>query len=135
MGNSGEYTLDTRGMIFPSVFPLWWIALTALTAAGLSAIVLLIAHIRFKAVTALEVVLLTVTVGVSVLAGRLSCNVPVLNQDPIAGFSPNDFICPMLTFVLLEVVVGLRPFEHPTNWPRIRAVLVIVSFAVNVLTI
>ncbi len=122
-------------MIFPSVFPLWWIGLTALTAAGVCAIVLLIAHIRFKAISALEIVLLTVTVGISVLAGRLSCNVPVLNQDPLAGFSPNDFICPMLTFVLLEVVVGLRPLERPTNWPRVRALLVIASFVVNVLTI
>jgi hypothetical protein len=122
-------------MIFPSVFPLWWIALTALTAAGASAVVLLVAHLRFRAATALEVVLLTVTVGVSVLAGRLSCNVPVLNQDPIAGFSPNDFICPMLTFVLLEVFVGLRPLDQATNWPRVRALLVIASFVVNVLTI
>ncbi len=122
-------------MIFPSVFPLWWIALTALTAAGLSAIVLLIADIRFKAVSALEVVLLTVTVGVSVLAGRLSCNVSVLNEDPIAGFSPNDFICPMLTFIMLEVVISFRPLERPVNWPRVRALLVIASFAVNVLTI
>jgi hypothetical protein len=122
-------------MIFPSVFPLWWIALTALTAAGASAVVLLIAHLRFQAVTALEVVLLTITVGVSVFAGRLSCNVPMLNQDPIAGFSPNDFICPMLTFVLLEVFVGLRPFDQAANWPRVRALLVIASFVVNVLTI
>jgi hypothetical protein len=105
-------------MIFPSVFPLWWIALTALTAAGVS-----------------TVVLLTIAVGVSVLAGRLSCNVPVLNEDPIAGFSPNDFICPMLTFVLLEVFVGFRPLERPTNWPFVRSLLVIASFAVNVLTI
>lgn len=122
-------------MIFPSVFPLWWIGLTALTAAGMSALVLLVAHLRFRAITALEVVLLTFIVGASVFAGRLSCNVPVLNEDPIAGFSPNDFICPMLSFVLLEVFVGLRPLEHATNWPRIRALLVLVSFAVNVLTI
>jgi hypothetical protein len=122
-------------MIFPSVFPLWWIALTAITAAGVSTVVLLVAHLRFKAVTALEVVLLTIAVGVSVLAGRLSCNVPVLNEDPLAGFSPNDFICPMLTYVLLEVFVGLRPLERPTNWPFVRSLLVIASFAVNVLTI
>jgi hypothetical protein len=120
---------------FPAVFPLWWIALTALTAAGGSAVVLLVAHLRFRAVTALEIVLLTVTVGVTVFAGRLSCNVAVLNEDPLAGFSPNDFLCPMLTFVTLELVVGLLPLRDARAWFRVRAWLVLVSFAVNVLTI
>ena len=122
-------------MTFPSVFPIWWIALTALTAAGSSAVVLLVAHVRFKVVTALEVLLLTAVVGLSVFAGRLTCNVPVLNDDPVSGFSPNDFLCPMLTFVMLEVFTGLLPLEKPVFWPRVRAGLVLVSFAVNVLTI
>jgi hypothetical protein len=122
-------------MIFPEVFPLWWIALTALTASGLSAIVLLIADLHFKAVTALEVVLFTLVVGGSVFAGRLVCNIPMLNNDPVSGFSPNDLICPMFTFVMLEVFIGFKDLEQPTFWVRIRALLVLVSFVVNVVTI
>ena len=122
-------------MIFPSVFPLWWVAVTSLTAAGSSAIVLLIAHLHFKAVTTLEVVLLTLVVGASVFVSRWTCNIPVLNDDPTPGFSPNDLLSPMFTFVLLEVFVRVSLLEKPVSWTRIRAWLVIVSFLVNILTI
>ena len=122
-------------MSFPAIFPLWWVALTALTAAGSSAIILLIAHSRFKAVTALEVVLLTPVVGVSVFISRWTCNIPGLNQDPTPGFSPNDLLSPALTFITLEVFAGLRPLEKPVFWTRVRALLVIASLLVNVLTI
>ena len=122
-------------MNFPSVFPTWWIALTALTAAGSSTIVLLFFHIRLKAISALEVLLLTLVVGGSVLLGRLACNTPTLNNDPLAGFSPNDLLCPMLSFVMLEVFIGLRPLEQEKVWLRLRGLLVLISFAVNVLTI
>jgi hypothetical protein len=119
---------------FPSVFPTWWIALTALTAAGSSAVVLLFFQVRLKAISALSVVLLTLVVGTSVFVGRLVCNIASLNNDPVSGFSPNDLLCPMLTFVMLEVFIGLCPLEQKT-WLRLRALLVLVSFAVNFLTI
>jgi 4-hydroxybenzoate polyprenyltransferase len=120
---------------FPSVFPTWWIALTALSAAGSSAIVLLFFQLRLKTISVLEVVLLTLVVGVSVLVGRLVCNISLLNNDPISGFSPNDLLCPMLTFVMLEIFMGLHPLKQAKAWLRLRALLVLVSFAVNVLTI
>jgi hypothetical protein len=122
-------------VIFPSVFPTWWIALTALTAAGLSTVVLLFFHLRLKTISALQVVLLTLVVGGSVFVGRLICNIPVLNNDPVSGFSPNDLLCPMLTFVMLEVLIGLRPLEQQQHWLRLRTLLVLVSLVVNVLTI
>jgi hypothetical protein len=81
------------------------------------------------------VVLLTLVVGVSVFVGRLVCNIAPLNTDPVSGFSPNDLLCPMLTFVMLEVFIGFRPLEQEKIWLRLRALLVLVSFAVNVLTI
>lgn len=122
-------------MIFPSVFPTWWIALTALTAAGVSAVVLLFFHLRLKTISALSVMLLTLVVGGSVFVGRLVCNIAPLNNDPVSGFSPNDLLCPMLSFVMLEVLIGLRPLEQEKVWSRLRALLVLISFVVNVLTI
>jgi hypothetical protein len=69
------------------------------------------------------------------LAWRSAGNVPLLNDDPIPPFSPNDFLCPMLTFVALELYAAFRQPSLPSNWEKTRAGLTLVSFVVNVLVI
>ncbi len=120
---------------FPSVFPVWWIALTALTAFGSSAILLAVLKSRLGLRSVLDILLLAAVTGLSVFAWRSAGNVPVLNNDPIPPFSPNDLLCPLVSFVMLEVYAVLRPPSDPLAWARVRALLTLVSFVVNVLTI
>ena len=117
---------------FPSVFPLWRIALTAIIAASVGFVVL---RWRFKSMTMSEVTLAALVVGLSVLAWRLSANVPLFNDDPIALLSPNDWLCPMLTCICLGTYAGLRPPTDPMRWPQARALLTFIVWIVIVLVI
>jgi hypothetical protein len=116
----------------PSIFPLWRIALTAVIAAGLSFAVL---RWRFKELSIRETALAALVVGLSVLAWRLSANVPPFNDDPIALLSPNDWLCPMLTYVCLGLYTAFYPPSHSVRWLQARTLLTIVAFVVNVLVI
>ena len=118
--------------LVPSVFPLWRIALTAAIAAGVGLVVL---RWRFKSMAIPEAAFAALVVGLSVLAWRLSANVPQLNDDPIPPLSPNDWLCPILTYVCLGLYAALRPSTEPTRWPQARALLTAVAFVVNVLVI
>jgi hypothetical protein len=117
---------------FPSVFPLWWIAITA-TLAGIISFV--IVRWRYPALSMLETAVVALIVGISVLAWRLTGNIPTLNNDPIAGFSPNDWLCPMITYVCLGLYAAFYPPTDPARWAQTRALLTIAAFVVNVLVI
>ena len=117
---------------FPSVFPLWRIALTAAIAAGLGFVVL---RWRFKSLSISEATFAALVVGLSVLAWRLSANVPQFNDDPIALLSPNDWLCPMLTYVCLGTYAAFCPPTDALRWPQARAFLTIIAFIINVLVI
>jgi hypothetical protein len=116
----------------PSVFPLWRIALTAAIAAGVGFVVL---RWRFKKLPIRETTLAALVVGLSVLTWRLSANVPPFNDDPIALLSPNDWLCPMITYIGLGMYAALRPPTDSTRWPQARVLLTIVAFVANVLVI
>ena len=116
----------------PSVFPLWRIALTAVIAASVSFIVL---RWRFQELSLRETVLAVLVVGLSVLAWRLSANVPQFNDDPIALLSPNDWLCPMLTYICLGIYAAFHKPTDPARWPQARALLTAIVFVVNVLVI
>jgi hypothetical protein len=117
---------------FPSVFPLWWIALTAVIAASVSFAVV---RWRFKELSIRETALAALVVGLSVFAWRLSANVPQFNDDPIAGLSPNDLLCPVITYICLGMYAAFQPPTNPARWAQARALLTIVAFVVNVLVI
>lgn len=118
--------------VVPSVFPLWRIALTAAIAAVIGFAVL---RWRFKEVPIREAALTALVVGLSVLAWRLSANVPQLNDDPIPPLSPNDWLCPILTYVCLGLFAALHSPAAPARWQQARALLTTVAFVVNVLAI
>jgi hypothetical protein len=82
-----------------------------------------------------ELVGLAVVVGLSILLWRAAGNTPPLNDDPIPLVSPNDVLSPMLTYVCLGLYAGLRQLAQGPEWQRLRALLVLVSLAVNVATI
>ncbi len=122
---------------FPSVFPLWWIAGTASVGAILSFLVLRFASKRLglAALSIGQTLVASVVVGLSILAWRLSGNIPELNDDPIGALSPNDWLCPVVTYVFLGVYGAFGLPASLSGWQRSRAALAIVSFAVNVVTI
>jgi hypothetical protein len=59
----------------------------------------------------------------------------VLNDDPIPLVSPNDVLCPVVTYAALGVYGALRRASGQPAWEHGRALLTIVSLAVNVVTI
>jgi len=76
-------------------------------------------------------VAMSLLVGLSILLFRLGANVQQLNDDPIPLASPNDLLCPVATFVVLSVYAGLRDQQQ---FSRTRALLTLVSLAVNIVT-
>src|SRR5262249_51015121 len=122
---------------FPSVFPVWWVAATATVGAIASFLVLVFAsrRLRLASLTTAQSVAASAVVGLSVLVWRLSGNVPQLNEDPSGVFSPNDWICPVVTYVLLGMYAAFGLPPNLPGWQRSRAVLTGVSFIVNVVTI
>jgi hypothetical protein len=71
----------------------------------------------------------------SVLIWRSVSNVALLNDDPVPAVSPNDVLCPVITYTFLGCYSGLHGQADPARWERIRAVLTFVSLIVNVITI
>jgi len=82
-----------------------------------------------------DAVLAAIVVGISILLWREAGNTPALNDDPIPVVSPNDVLCPVVTYVCLGILAGFRSSIVGAPWPRIRAVLTLVSLVVNVVTI
>lgn len=73
--------------------------------------------------------------GFAVYLLRASANMPQLNNDGIQGFSANDWLAPMLVFVVLGVYADLFPPRNQRRFAQARAAATIVAFAVNVVTI
>ena len=87
----------------PGTFSFGQIALTALSGAVLSFVVVW-SYGRWSkeaALTTAESVIVAVLTGLSILVWRLAGNTQALNEDPIAFVSPNDVLCPVLTYVVL----------------------------------
>jgi hypothetical protein len=119
----------------PSIFPLWYIALTAATTSIISFIVLLFLQRRTQALSFQTILWLSLLAGLSVLFWRSASNVAQLDNDPIPPFSTNDLICPIVTYIVLELAAAcLHPIEGE-HWEKTRASLTLVSFLVNVLVI
>jgi hypothetical protein len=86
-------------------------------------------------VTTVDSLLLGATVAFSILLWREAGNVQMLNDDPIPVASPNDVLCPVVTDVCLGMLNAFRSAASGAHWPRIRALLALVSLVVNVVTI
>jgi hypothetical protein len=107
-------------------------------AGGIVSLVVVVLYGRWAKAGPLawrEAVALAIVVGLSVLLWRAAGNTPALNEDPIPLVSPNDVLCPVLTYVGLGLYAGWGPTARRPDWPRVRALLTIVSLVVNVVTI
>jgi hypothetical protein len=95
-----------------SVFPFAHIALTAAITAGGALVV-----------------------GLSVLVWRSAGNTRALNNDPIPGVSPNDVLCPLVTYLFLGFYAALQRPLDSIRFEQARMLLTLVSFVINVVTI
>lgn len=86
-------------------------------------------------ISASDIAIVAATVAVSILLWREAGNTPMLNEDPIPLVSPNDVLGPVLTYVCLGLIAGFRPTISRAGWPRLRALLTLLSLIVNVATI
>jgi hypothetical protein len=78
---------------------------------------------------------LSLLVGASILVWRLGANIPQMNDDLIPVTSPNDVLCPVVTYVTLSVYTSLTSPANEARSRRDRALLTLVSLIVNIVTI
>ena len=71
----------------------------------------------------------------AVLLWRLSANMPQLNDDGLPGFSANDWLAPVLAWVVPAVYADLRTPAEPRRFLQARALATIAALLVNVVTI
>ena len=117
------------------IFPLSHIALTAGIMAMVSLLLLFGMSRYFQVRSTAEIIIIAVVVGFSVLAWRCAGNTTALNADPIPAISPNDALCPLVTYVFLGLYASIRAPSDQIRWQQLRTLLTLVSFVVNVVTI
>jgi hypothetical protein len=82
-----------------------------------------------------DITAVTLLSGVSVFLWRVSANMPQLNADGLSGFSANDWLAPVLTYVFLGAYAQLRPPTDPRRYGQTQVLATLASLAVNVVTI
>ena len=118
------------------MFSLGQIAVSAVIGAIASFVLLaLYARVSKSAFAWREALVQALVVGASILVWRTAGNTQALNDDPIPLVSPNDVLCPVLTYVSLGLYAGFRRLSDNRDWQLQRALLTFVSLVVNVVTI
>jgi hypothetical protein len=57
------------------------------------------------------------------------------HRDGLSGYSANDWLAPVVTYVALSVYADLFPPENPRRFAQVRAAATVTAFVVNVVTI
>lgn len=118
-----------------STFSFTHVAVTSAITAAVSLLLLLVLRPRFKMLSLVDSILVAVVVGFSVIAWRSVGNTGALNNDPIPGISPNDVLCPLVTYLFIGMYAAFRHPIDALRWEQARVLLALISFAVNVITI
>ena len=71
----------------------------------------------------------------AVFLWRKSANMPPLNNDGLSPFSANDWLAPVLTYVVLGMYASVRRPGNDRGFAQARALAVVVALAVDVVTI
>lgn len=90
---------------------------------------------RLPRTASLDIAAISVLSAASVYLWRSSANMPQLNDDGLPGFSADDWLAPVLTYVLLSTYAALRQPSDRTRFDQARALATLASLAVNVVTI
>lgn len=107
----------------------------AVTAAITGVVALAVAVWRLPRGAWVDIVAVAVLSAGSVFLWRISANMPQLNSDGLPGFSANDWLAPVLTYLFLIVYADLRPPADPRRYGQTRALAVLAALVVNVITI
>lgn len=107
----------------------------ALTAALTRVLALAAAAWRLPRSAWPDVVAIGVLSGAAVFLWRISANMPQLNSDGLPGFSANDWLAPVMTYVFLSAYADLRSPADPRRYGQSRTIAVVISLLVNVVTI
>src|SRR5215470_6605713 len=119
----------------PSVFPVAHIALTAAMTAGVALLLLVVLRTRVTKLSLVDCLLVALVAGISVLVWRSAGNTGALNNDPIPAVSPNDVLCPLVTYLFIGFYAAFRRPVDTIRFEQARVLLTLVSFVVNVVTI
>ncbi len=106
-----------------------------LTAALTGVLALAAAAWRLPRTAWPDVVAIGVLSAAAVFLWRISANMPQLNSDGLPGFSANDWLAPVVTYFFLSVYADLRSPADPRRYDQVRAIAVVISLVVNVVTI
>jgi hypothetical protein len=82
-----------------------------------------------------ESVLIAVLATVAVFLWRKSANMPQLNDDGLPPLSANDWLAPMLTYVVLSIYSSICRRSTDRRFAIAQALTVLCAFVVNVVTI
>ena len=105
------------------------------TAAITAALALAAAVWRLPRTMLVDQLAVAVLTFAAVLLWRWSANMPQLNDDGLPGFSANDWLAPVLTYVVLAAYADLRGPAEPRRFAETRALATIAALVVNVVTI
>jgi len=83
----------------------------------------------------LESMAIGVLGAAAVFLWRKSANMPQLNTDGLQGFSANDWLAPVITFVVLSLYGAVRRPGKERQFAQACALAVLAAFVVNVVTI
>ena len=119
----------------PSVFSFAHIALTAAITAMIALLVLVVLRSRFKMLRLSDCLLVAVVMGPSVIVWRSVGNTGALNNDAVPLVSPNDVLCPLVTYLFIGFYAAFRPPLDARRFEQTRVLLTLVPFVVNVVTI
>jgi hypothetical protein len=122
----------TTSPAFDLVFTHAHILLTASVTAVLAAAA---AYWRLGRGAWTDIAGVALAAGASVFLWRTSANMPQLNADGLPGFSANDWLAPVVTYVFLSAYAAARQPADTRRFDQARALAVLASLAVNVITI
>ena len=116
-----------------AVFSTAHIAATAAITGAIALVAsLLLLGRRGGLVESLAIAILSVG---AVFLWRKSANMPQLNNDGLPPFSANDWLAPVLTYVVLGMYASVRRPGNDRRFTQARTLAVLAAFAVNVVTI
>ena len=76
-----------------------------------------------------------VLAAAAVFLWRVSANMPQLNRDGLSGYSANDWLAPIVVYVVLSIYADLVPPANPRRFAQVRAGATIAALVINVITI
>jgi len=106
-----------------------------LLTAGITAVLTLVAVVLLKVRGGVDLAVLTVLAFTATWLLRTAANMPQLNDDGLPGYSANDCLAPVVTWVFVAVYLDLRGAAPGVALRRARAAAALLAFAVNVITI